>query len=337
MNNPLAEKISYNAVNIALNGDHRKIKSIKNNSWEELWSKIAKDFPLIDPNKEYERLIKSEINLILNEDKDFPDLLKEIPWPPFAIYIKGKLNKEKSVAIVGTRRTTIQGKETAKKIAKQLAENDLQIISGLALGVDESAHQGALEAEGTTVAVLPTGLGNIYPKQNQSLAEKIVKNKGALISEFPIDFRPYASSFIQRNRIISALSLATIIIEAPEKSGALATARFALEQNREIFVLPGPANHPNYKGSHKFIREGARLVTCAKDILEDMGIENENLTNSTTAAETNKITGEEKIILEAIKQLGWPASVDKISENTKIQVQKVNQIIVFLTIKGILK
>ena len=156
------------------------------------------------------------------------------------------------------------------------------------------------------------------------------------MSEFHLITRPYAS-FIQRNRIISALSLAVIIIEAPEKSGALATTRFAIEQNREVLVVPGPANHPNYKGSHKLIREGAGLVTCASEILEDLGIESKKPASLFDQVKENKITDEEKTILEAINQLGWPVSVDKISEITKIYVQKVNQIIAFLTIKGILK
>lgn len=338
MNIPPKEKLYYNAINTALKGDYRKIKSAKLNSWEESWSKIEKDFPQINPTEEYEKLVESGIDLILNEDEAFPALLKEIPWPPFAIYIKGKLNNAQSIAIVGTRRATTQGKAAAKEIAEKLSKNGVQITSGLAMGIDEAAHQGALKASGITVAVLPTGLCNIYPKQNISLAEKITENEGALISEFPIDYRPYAASFIQRNRIISALSLATIIIEAPEKSGALATARFALEQNREILVLPGPASHPNYKGSHKLIREGAGLITCAEEILEDLGIENKmNVDVTNPAASAVETSEEERIVLKAVNELGWPASVDKIAENTRIQVQKVNQIIAFLTIRGILK
>lgn len=358
MNDLQKEKIYYNAINVAFNGDHRKIKSlrtysskkypeinaeqkIKNITWEEAWLKIKNDFPAIDPKKEYEMILRSELELLTSEEDDFPALLKEIPWPPFAIYIKGKLGSERSASVVGTRKATPQGKSAAKEIAKSLARNGLRIISGLAFGIDEHAHKGALEANGITIAVLPTGLNNIYPKQNQPLAENIVSKGGALLSEFPINYKPYASSFIQRNRIISALSSATIVIEAPERSGALATARFALEQNREILVLPGPVSHPNYKGSHKLIREGARLVTCTEDILEDIGIEKqlepEKITNDILGTDKQEFSEEEIIILSAIKELGWPASVDKISENTKIQVQKVNQLIAFLIIKGILK
>ncbi len=328
------EKIYYNAINIALNGDYRKIKSIKSNDWENSWKNIKNNFTNIDPDKEFKKLEEAKIKLILENEEDFPKELKEMPWPPFAVYILGNLKIKKAVAIVGTRKATNVGKNLARKIAKDFAEKSFSIISGLAIGIDEASHAGCLEICGHTVGVLPTGLKNIYPKQNQGLAQKILENGGALLSEFPSEYHPYASSFIQRNRIISALSQAIIIIEAPEKSGALATARFALEQNREIFVIPGPAEHPNYKGSHKLIREGARLVTNSNDIFEDLGIEMEE-PNPEKLSE--KITSEERIVLEAINQTGWPASVDKISEISKIQVQKINQIIAFLTIKGILK
>lgn len=333
----MQEKYYYNAINIALNSDYKKIKALKTTSWEDAWLNIKNNFPQIDPEKEFEKLNNAGIKLILSEENDFPKKLKEMPWPPLAIYVLGSLKPIQSIAIVGTRKVTPNGKILTKQIAKDLSKSGIQIISGLAMGVDESAHKGTLENNGKTIAVLPTGLRNIYPRQNYDLAQKIIRSGGALISEFHIDYKPYISSFIQRNRIVSALSIATIVIEAPEKSGALATARFAIEQNRELLVVPGPANHPNYKGSHKLIREGAALVTCAKDILEDLGIENEETPTLFDQVKENRITGEEKIVLEAINQLGWPVSVDKISEVTKIQVQKANQIIAFLTIKGIIK
>ncbi|MDO8442706.1 MAG: DNA-processing protein DprA [bacterium] len=333
----IKEKLYYNAINIALNSDYRKIKALKTKSWEDAWLSIKNGFPEIDPQKEFEKIDKSGIKLILDDEEDFPKNLKEMPWPPLAIYIQGALEPIQSIAIVGTRKVTPHGKLLAKQIAKELSQSGIQIISGLAMGVDESAHSGALEGSGKTVAVLPTGLGNIYPRQNYALSQKIIKSGGALVSEFHFDYKPYISSFIQRNRIVSALSLAAIIIEAPERSGALATARFAIEQNREVLVVPGPADHPNYKGSHKLIREGAGLVTCASDILEDLGLKNEEPATLFDQVKNIKITDEEKTVLEAINQLGWPVSVDKISEATKIQVQKANQIIAFLTIKGILK
>ncbi len=335
------EKIYYNAINIALNSDYRKIKALKTKTWEDAWLNIKNGFPEIDPEKEFEKIDKAGIKLILDDEEGFPKNLKEMPWPPLAIYIQGTLEPIQSIAIVGTRKATLHGKSLTKQIAKELSQSGIQIISGLAMGVDESAHSGALEGGGKTIAILPTGLGNIYPRQNYDLSQRIIKSGGALVSEFHFDYRPYAASFIQRNRIVSALSLAAIVIEAPEKSGALATARFAIEQNREVLVVPGPANHSNYKGSHKLIREGAGLVTCASEILEDLGIvspcEISQMEKNKGLAGTAKITDEEKTVLEAINQLGWPVSVDKISEVTKIQVQKANQIIAFLTIKGILK
>jgi len=333
----MEEKIFYNAVNIALNSDYGKIKSAKEKTWKETWLKIQKDFSQIDPEKEFTKLQDNNTQLILSGEDLFPDQLKEMPWPPFAIYIQGTIQPVKSIAIVGTRKVTTSGKTLAKKIASELADNKIQIISGLAMGVDEAAHAGTVERRGKTVAVLPSGLNNIYPRQNLELSKRIIESGGALVSEFHLNFKPYTSSFIQRNRIISALSLATIIIEAPEKSGALATARFAIEQNRELLVTPGPASHPNYKGSHKLIREGATLVTNAEEILEDLGIENIKDSRSSQPAQEEKLSEEEIIILNTIKQLGWPSSVDKISEITKIQIQKVNQIIAFLTIKGIIK
>jgi len=329
-----SEKQYYNAVNIALNADYKKIKSKKISTWEEAWENIKNNFPDINPEKEFEKLTNEGIELILDSDDNFPKNLKEMPWPPLAIYAKGNPKTIPGIAIVGTRKATTIGKNTAKQIAKKFSEVNYSVISGLALGIDESAHSGALDGHGVTIAVLPTGIGNIYPRQNQGLAKKILENNGAIVSEFPIYYKPYISSFIQRNRIISALSQATIIIEAPEKSGALATARFALEQDREIFVIPGPVNHPNYTGSHKLIREGARLVTNAEEIFEDLGIE---IKKQKQEELFKQLTQEELIILEAINQLGWPSSVDKISEISKIQVQKANQVIAFLTIKGILK
>ena len=349
----MKEKIYSNAINIALNSDYKKIKALsaeggsasggKITSWEDVWFSIKNNFSKIDPEKEFEKLNKANIKLILSEEEDFPKNLKEMPWPPLAIYIQGSLEPIRSIAIVGTRKVTPNGKLLAKQIAKELSQSGIQIISGLAMGVDESAHSGTLEGNGKTIAVLPTGLGNIYPRQNHDLSQKILRSGGALVSEFHFDYKPYISSFIQRNRIVSALSMATVVVEAPEKSGALATARFAIEQNRDVLVVPGPANHPNYKGSHKLIREGAGLISCASEILEDLGIENENTANQNAQGglfdqvKNIKITDEERIVLEAINQLGWPVSVDKISEVTKIQVQKANQIIAFLTIKGILK
>ena len=198
-----------------------------------------------------------------------------------------------AIAIVGTRRATPDGKSTARRFAAELARAGIVIVSGLAFGVDAAAHEGCLDAEGKTVAVLACGLANIYPRNNEPLAKKILAQGGAIISEYPPDMPAYPSRFLERNRIVSGLSKGTLVIEAPERSGSLATARFALEQNRDVFVVPGPIAHPNFKGSHALIRQGAELVTTPEDILESYGIAREKSIGAEFAG-----TPEEKAILE---------------------------------------
>lgn len=325
---------SYNALNILAGGDYQKLKNLleKYHSWQKIWENTNSN---LNPEKEWQKLEEEGVKLILKEEAGFPPLLKEISWPPFGIYIKGKfpLPEEKIIAVVGTRKATDTGKNFAQKLAQELCENSLIVASGLAMGIDESAHQGAVKAGGKTVAVLPVGLDKIYPRQNINLAKKILDCGGALISEYPFDMPSYPANFIQRNRLVSGLSIAAVIVEAPEKSGALSTARFALEQNREIFVAPGPINHPNYKGSHRLIREGARLIASADDIFQDLGLE---LKNKKPNPEEN-MSQEEKMVLETIKEIGWPSSIDKIAEKTKIEIPRINQLITFLTIKGLIK
>lgn len=219
---------------------------------------------------------------INQKDPAYPRLLKEIPNPPENLYLLGNLPEKdtQKIAIVGTRKATAEGKKLAKEIAKKLAERGIIIVSGLAMGIDTAAHEGAIAAclpdgsQGKTIAVLANGLNSVYPAQNENLAKKILESDGALISEYPPETPSFPNQFLERNRIISGLSVATIIIEAPERSGSLATANWAAQQGREVFVFPGPANHSNFRGSHKLIRDGARLVASLEDILEDLGLEN---------------------------------------------------------------
>lgn len=201
-------------------------------------------------------------------DMHYPQKLKEIYHPPPLLFVKGNLAvlHEPQIAIVGCRKMSAYGAENAFQFAKALAETGLTITSGLAMGIDTLAHQGALAAKGSTIAVLGTGLQHIYPAQNQQLAEAICQN-GALISEFPLHAPPHPYHFPKRNRIISALSMGVLVVEAAEKSGSLITARFALEQNREIFVIPGSIHSPVSKGCHKLIKEGATLVESIPDLL----------------------------------------------------------------------
>ena len=229
----------------------------------------------INPDWEMERLLKENINLITIQDKNYPKLLKEIYAPPALLYIKGNLepNDKISIGIVGTRNPSSYGNQITPLITKDLSNFGLTIISGLAKGIDTLAHQATLNANGRTIAVLGTGIDkkSIYPAINIQLAEEIT-HKGALISEFPIGTQPAAQNFPQRNRIISGLSLGVLVIEASEKSGSLITARNALEQNRDVFAIPGNVFSINSLGPNKLIKMGAKLVSQANDIIEELNL-----------------------------------------------------------------
>jgi len=270
------------------------------------------------------------------ESEKYHPLLKEIPVPPKTIYIRGDLpnNNEILIAIVGTRKVTLEGRMTAKQIAKDLARSGIVVVSGLAMGIDTAAHEGALAGGGKTLAVLANGLDEVYPRSNFNLAQEILKNKGALISEYPKGTPSYPNQFLERNRIISGLCKATIIIEAPIHSGALVTARHALDQGREIFITPGPARHPNYEGSHMLLRNGARLITRAADVLEDLNLDKDLkaslLVNKTYDAETTTI-------INLLKEMKQGLTLDNIVEITKLQPHIVTQRITFLMLDDIIE
>lgn len=219
-------------------------------------------------------LEKNQARILLHSDPEYPEPLRHIPAAPAMLYVKGTLRAEDilSFGIVGTRRATDAGKRTANRIANELAEAGLTITSGLAWGVDAAAHKGALKCKsGRTLAVLGNGLKFCYPKEHQSLADQIEK-RGARITEVFHDVPPDGRNFPPRNRIISGLSLGVLIVEAPERSGALITAKYALEQGREIFALPGALDEETGKGVNRLIQNSeAQLITCADDILRELG------------------------------------------------------------------
>ncbi len=288
--------------------------------------------------------MKPEIKTFKYNKNGYPFLLKEISYPPLQINVLGKLPEEKKprVAVVGTRKATAEGRMLAKKISRQLSELGAVIVSGLAMGIDTAAHEGALDGKSETVAVLACGLDSIYPKQNENLARQIIGTGGAIISEYPIGTPALRNRFLERNRIVSGLSIATIVIEAPIDSGSLVTARLAAEQGREVFVFPGPINHPNYRGSHKLIRDGARLAASLEDILEDLPAAIFPKKNSTELKQQkldlNKITDKNQLsILKIINKAGRPLNIDKIAELTKLEPQAINQTIAFLVVNDALK
>ncbi|MBN1587157.1 MAG: DNA-processing protein DprA [Candidatus Omnitrophica bacterium] len=203
-------------------------------------------------------------------DESYPQLLREISSPPPVLYLRGKLPQEESprcIAVVGSRHVTAYGLRMARRLGRELAECGIVVISGLALGADAEAHRGCLEAKGRTVAVLGNGLASIHPRSNENLAGAILKGGGALVSEFPMKALPYASHFPRRNRIISGLCRGVVVVEAMKRSGALITARLALEQNREVFAVPGAADSALSSGPHHLLRDGAALVESVEDIL----------------------------------------------------------------------
>lgn len=272
----------------------------------------------------------------------YPRILKEIPDPPPRLFVIGRIppNDEPAIAIVGTRKASENGIRTAKEFAKELSSKGIVIVSGLAMGIDTAAHEGALSGGGKTVAILGNGLNKMYPAQNENLAKKIIENDGAIISEYEQGMPSLKQNFIQRNRIISGISLAVVVIEAPLKSGALSTAGFAASQGREVFVVPGQINHPNYKGSHALIRDGARLVTSPQEIIEDLSLNSLPIIEKAAAWPTATIpnlTNEERLILSKIKEYNLPLDIDKIIELTKLHPQIVNQTLASLILKGLIQ
>jgi len=264
--------------------------------------------------------------------------LREIPSSPEQIFYLGDfLSRElielPKIAIVGTRKATAYGRAIAKELAQRFSQKRIVVVSGLAMGIDTAAHEGALLGGGKTIAVLACGLDSIYPRQNENLAEKIIEAGGAVVSEYPEGTVAFKNQFLERNRIVSGLSAATIVVEAPEQSGALVTARLAAEQGREVFVVPGPMNHPNFKGSHKLARDGARLISSIEDVFEDLGID----FNIAREEIFNDLNEEEKIILKTVSGFGECVKVDKIIELVRLEPQKVNQILALLVIRGLVK
>jgi len=227
----------------------------------------------IDLSKELAEASQRQINIITEEDSDYPAPLRNMYDPPLALYVWGSLSKndQQSISVVGSRKTSNYGRETARKLSFQLASSGITIISGMARGIDTYAHEGAIAAgeHGRTIAVLGSGLGQIYPPENMALAEKIANQHGAVVSEFPIHQSPDKKTFPMRNRIVAAWSNGTLVIECPEWSGSIITANLATEMGKPIYAVPGPIDRPSSAGCNALIREGATLVTKAEDVLDD--------------------------------------------------------------------
>lgn len=282
----------------------------------------------------FAQVSKFGLKVITPDDKSYPKLLKEIDNSPIIIYVKGELKPadEVAIAIVGSRRVTSYGKEIASKISSELASSGVTIVSGLALGVDAVAHEAALDVGGRTLAVLGNGLDSVYPSTHRALAQNIVKN-GALISEYPLGYPALPHNFPQRNRIVSGLSLGVVVIEGTEKSGTLLTASHAAQQGREVFAVPGPVTSPNSGAPHILLRQGAKLVTSARDILEELDLE-----HRTKNIEHREILPESKEEMEILKLLELEGlDIDSIVRISGIETPVVLATLTSMELKGIVR
>jgi len=274
----------------------------------------------------------------------YPPLLAQLPDAPVALFVFGnaELLTQPQLAVVGSRNPTALGRETAQAFASHLARCGLTITSGLAIGIDAASHEGALRTEGATIAVCGTGLNTVYPRQNQSLAERIAA-QGALVSQFPPDTTPAKHLFAIRNRVISGMSLGTLVVEAALHSGSLITARHAAEQGREVFAIPGSIHNTLAKGCHQLIRQGAKLVETAEDILSELGpmaaIHNSakrplepGETTENSRISGNSLDKEYKILLDA---LGFnPAGVDQLVTFTGLEAAEIASMLLILELDG---
>lgn len=300
---------------------------------EKLAEKIFLEKNNIDPDWEFQKLEKENIQLLILGNSNYPTLLKEISNPPYILYKKGEidLNASPMIAIVGSRKYSAYGSQIARNIAKDLTNAGIVVVSGMAFGIDTFAHRGALENSGKTIAVLGNSLDdkNIYPRNNFNLSREIINN-GALISEYPPETSAGPLTFPARNRIIAGLTLGTLVVEAGEKSGALITAHMALEYNREIFSVPGSIFSPSSIGTNNLIKSGAKVVTGVKDILEELDLSEKS--KETKIIPKNPSSKEEEILLKILSS--DPLHIDNISKIAKLQTATCASTLSMMEIKG---
>ena len=294
---------------------------------------------------------KLDVSIINLLDPRYPPVLKRIPDPPPVLYIKGNLipADNLAIAIVGSRRCSLYGKEQASRLAHLLASAGFTIVSGMARGIDTAAHQGALSASGRTIAVAGSGLANTFPPENKALSE-LIANSGAYISELPLKYEPLAENFPPRNRIIAGLSLATIVVEAGLRSGALITANAALDYNREVMAVPGKIDSPLSKGSHQLIKQGAKLVESVEDVIDALGYIGNQLHEHVNyeAKKANdkiqkplfdisqlKLTKPEKTVYDLLSK--DPLHVEQLITDSQLPAGSINATLISLRLKGLIK
>lgn len=291
------------------------------------WSAIEDEIALME---------RGGVSAVTFHSEEYPPLLREINDPPAVLFVKGAIARLKglsSAAVVGTRRPTHYGLKMSGAIAGGLASAGVAVVSGMARGCDTEAHKAALTAGGITVAVLGTGVDAAYPPENARLYEEIT-DKGVAISEFPIGTKPQPYNFPRRNRIISGLSLGVVVVEAPLRSGALMTARLALDYNRDVFAVPGHATSDKSRGTNKLIKEGAGLVECAEDVLSQLGIgAGQASLRLAPERSTAEFGGDERLIFEALG--AGELDIDALTEATGLSPAKASSVLMGMELKGI--
>jgi len=295
--------------------------------------------PLNEAEALMQEAARSDVKLMSLEDDVYPELLKHIYAPPPVLYVKGQdLVKDKTVAIVGTRRASRYGKETARKLAFELASLGFTIVSGMASGIDTAAHWGALEAGGRTVAVFGCGVDVIFPAENRGLSQEIAKN-GALVSEFPLGAGTEKGNFPRRNRIISGLSMGVIVVEGHYDSGAMITAKAALDQGREVFAVPGNVELDQTKGPHWLIKQGAKLVETVEDVLEEFNMVMPEKVDGgklkVVSRDYSDFGGDERRIISVLSL--EPKHIDAVALEAKLAIPQVSSLLMMLEVKKIVR
>lgn len=295
-----------------------------------LWKK-----PSLHPDQEMAKLVRENIWLVAAEDPNFPPLLREIPSPPVVLYGRGDikiLEAKPLLAVVGTRKPTQYGLEATTVFVRELTEAGVTIVSGLALGIDARSHETALENKGKTIAVLGSGVdhNSIFPSENRGLARRILETGSIIISEYAPTTPALKEHFPARNRIISGLSQGVLVVEAREKSGALITARLALDQNREVFALPGSIFSLASAGPNQLIKQGAKAVVAVQDIFEELGIDY----NKAREEESGLLDEKERLLLELLAE---PLGVDLIKEKSGLETSTIIASLSLLELKGRVK
>ena len=306
----------------------------------------APDWQAVDQELQWNEITDNHILHL--KHPDYPQLLKQIHTPPSLLFVKGQVNilQDIQLAMVGSRNPSIDGSESAFQFARHLADQGMVISSGMALGIDAQSHLGALSCQGKSIAVAGTGLDRIYPARHKELAWKLLEN-GAIISEYSLGTGPAKQNFPQRNRIISGLSVGTLVVEAALKSGSLITAKYALEQAREVFAIPGSIHNPLSRGCHQLIKSGAKLVETAEDILEELSslmlasqFNTDHQFNTQPLADTNQPVNSllPKIQQLILKNIGYsPISIDTIIARTQLSAAEINANLVLLEVEDYLQ